>query len=116
MNRLGEVFGGPRVVLPVIHVEGPEQALRNARVALAAAARAAAASMDVVTTSGPGTGQAAAPDKLRRMKEALGVTPLAIASGVTPENVGGYLPWVDCFLVATGISRTFEEFDPGRVR
>jgi predicted TIM-barrel enzyme len=71
--------------------------------------------MDVVTTSGPGTGQAARPEKVRAMKEAIGSHPLALASGVTPENVTDYLAWVDCFLVATGISYTFEELDPGRV-
>ena len=35
---------------------------------------------------------------------------------MTPENVTDYLPWADCFLVATGISYTFEELDPARVR
>jgi hypothetical protein len=83
---------------------------------LARAAALAARCMDVVTTSGPGTGQAASPEKIRTMKQALGEHPLAIASGVTPENVGDYLPHADCFLVATGISYTFEELDPARLR
>jgi len=83
---------------------------------LAAVARTAAYYLDVVTTSGPGTGQAAAPEKLRVMREALGEHPLALASGVTPENIPSYLPYVDCFLVATGISRSFDELDPLRVR
>jgi predicted TIM-barrel enzyme len=83
---------------------------------LAKAARRAAPWIDVVTTSGPGTGKAAAPAKVRAMKEALGEHPLALASGVTPENVTDYLPWVDGFLVATGISYTFEDLDPARVR
>jgi len=83
---------------------------------LANAARNAAPFLDVVTTSGPGTGKAAAPEKIRTMKQAIGDKPLAIASGVTPENVPDYLPWADCFLVATGISYTFDELDPDRVR
>jgi hypothetical protein len=83
---------------------------------LARAAMQAKAYVDVVTTSGPGTGQAAAPEKIRTMKEALGEHPLGIASGVTPENVTDYLDWADCFLVATGVSYTFEELDPARVR
>lgn len=83
---------------------------------LEAACRVAARYMDVVTTSGPGTGHAADLEKIRRMKLALGNTPLAIASGITPENVGDYLPHADCFLVATGISRDFTELDPLRVR
>jgi len=81
-----------------------------------AACRVAARCMDVVTTSGPGTGRAAAVEKIRRMKQALGDTPLAIASGITPENVGDYLPHADSFLVATGIARSFTELDPVRVR
>src|SRR5262245_19066696 len=72
--------------------------------------------MDVVTTSGPGTGHAADTNKIWRMKLALGDTPLAIASGITPENVGNYLPHADSFLVATGISHSFTELDPSRVR
>jgi predicted TIM-barrel enzyme len=82
---------------------------------LAAAARRAVPWMDVVTTSGPGTGQAAPPAKVRAMKEAIGDAPLALASGVTPENVNDYLPWVDAFLVSTGISYDFEELDPARL-
>ena len=72
--------------------------------------------MDVVTTSGPGTGQPATREKITRMKRALGAFPLAIASGITPENVGDYLEVADCFLVATGISTSFTELDPGRLR
>ncbi|MBY0230587.1 MAG: hypothetical protein K2W96_14980, partial [Gemmataceae bacterium] len=45
----------------------------------AAAALRAAPWMDVVTTSGPGTGQAAPPAKVRSMKQALGDHPLALA-------------------------------------
>jgi len=82
---------------------------------LAQAARKAAQYMDVVTTSGPGTGHAASPEKISVMKQALGDHPLAIASGITPENVGDYLDSADCFLVATGISKSFEELDPDRV-
>ncbi|MGE0758595.1 MAG: BtpA/SgcQ family protein [Pirellulaceae bacterium] len=82
---------------------------------VAAAARLAAQYMDVVTTSGPGTGRAASVDKLRTMKSAIGASPLAVASGVTPENVRDYLDSVDAFLVATGISRTFTELDPVKV-
>jgi predicted TIM-barrel enzyme len=83
---------------------------------LARAAKLAARWLDVVTTSGPGTGQAADPEKIRVMKQALGDHPLAIASGVTPENVTDYLANADCFLAATGVSYTFEELDPDRVR
>ncbi|MFO0926446.1 MAG: hypothetical protein U0736_05325 [Gemmataceae bacterium] len=83
---------------------------------VAAAARKASRYMDLVTTSGPGTGLPAAPEKVRRMKQAIGTTPLALASGVTPENVTDYLASADCFLVSTGISSTLEDLDPDRIR
>jgi predicted TIM-barrel enzyme len=72
--------------------------------------------MDVVTTSGPGTGAEAGLVKIQRMKQAIGGFPLAIASGITPENVAQYLPFADCFLVDTGISKTFTEIDPSRLQ
>lgn len=75
------------------------------------AARVAVPFVDVVTTSGPGTGISADPDKIRSMRSGVGSAPLAIASGVTPENVSGYLPFADCFLVATGICQTIEVLD-----
>lgn len=83
---------------------------------LGRAAQTAVAYMDVVTTSGPGTGHAANIAKIRTMKQAIGDHPLAIASGITPENIGDYLPHADCFLVATGISHRFDQFDPARVQ
>lgn len=64
-----------------------------------------------IATSGQGTGQAADIDKIRVMKQALGDFPLAIASGVTPDNIEDYLPHSDCYLVATGISRSFTQLD-----
>ena len=82
----------------------------------AVTARRAQAHMDVVTTSGAATGSPADMAKIHRMKTALGDFPLGIASGITPENVSAYLPYVSCFLVATGISRSFTELDPARVR
>ena len=83
---------------------------------LEAAALLAAGFMDVVTTSGPGTGMSAQPEKIATMKRALGTHPLAIASGITPENVHEYLEVADCFLVATGVSSSFTELDPIRLK
>ena len=71
--------------------------------------------MDVVTTSGSCTGVAASVEKVASMKEAIGDRPLALASGVTLENVVQYLPFVEYFLVATGISTSFHELDPEKV-
>jgi uncharacterized protein len=81
--------------------------------------RAAAASlpyMDVVCTSGPGTGQEAAVDKVIAMRTGLGAHgALALASGVTEANVGHYLPYVDASLVGTGIEHAFGILDADRV-
>ncbi|MCX5884417.1 MAG: hypothetical protein NT096_00640 [Proteobacteria bacterium] len=75
------------------------------------AARLAVKYMDVVTTSGPGTGQAAFRGKILAMKKVLGDFPLAIASGIRPANIYDYMDVADCFLVATGISISFTELD-----
>jgi len=72
--------------------------------------------VDVVTTSGPSTGKAPDLSKIKMMREYLGDHPLAIASGITAENVSQFLPYVDCFLVATGISRNWQEFDPDKLK
>lgn len=80
------------------------------------AAMLAASYMDVITTSGPGTGLAAEVEKIRRMRAAIEDKPLAIASGITPENVKDYLGIADCFLVATGISRDFVTLDPEKLK
>ncbi|MBU6231919.1 MAG: adenine phosphoribosyltransferase [Patescibacteria group bacterium] len=81
-----------------------------------AAANVASTFMDVVTTSGKGTGQAAELDKIRDMSMGINNCALAIASGITPENVRSYKPYADCFLVATGISDSHTELNPAKVR
>lgn len=80
------------------------------------AAKLAMPYVDVITTSGDGTGIAADIKKIREMKLAIGNHPLAIASGITPENAPEYMPYADCFLVATGISNSHTELNPSRVR
>lgn len=79
-------------------------------------AQLAAPFVDVITTSGDATGSAPSVEKMRSMKEAVPSKPLAVASGMTPENVDLFLPYVDYFLVATGISFSHTELDPARVR
>lgn len=70
---------------------------------------------DVITTSGDETGSPPSLEKIQSIREAIGDFPLAIASGITPENVGEFLPYTDYFLVSTGISKSFDELDPCRV-
>ncbi len=77
--------------------------------------------MDVVTTSGIATGHEAGDGKITDFRAGLGEAPqdapLALASGITPENAARYGRDVDCFLVATGINRDgdFYNIDPARL-
>jgi predicted TIM-barrel enzyme len=78
-------------------------------------ATSAAPYMDVVCTSGPGTGYAADVEKVRALRAGLGDHAMALASGVTPENVRGYMPYVQAFLVGTGIEKRLGILDPAKI-
>jgi predicted TIM-barrel enzyme len=65
----------------------------------------------IPTTSGKATGVAADVEKINKMKRTLGDYPLAIASGLTPENILEYTKMIEYGLVSTGISKSFYEFD-----
>ena len=56
--------------------------------------------MDVITSSGPGTGYAATVEKAKALRSGAGDHPLALASGVSPENVAGFLPYVDAYYIS----------------
>jgi uncharacterized protein len=79
-------------------------------------ARAAATFTDVLVTSGVATGREADLTQVEAVRRGAGDRPIALASGVTSENVQMYLPLVDAYLVATGISRDFHTLDPARTR
>ena len=79
-------------------------------------AELAAPFVDVITTSGSGTGSAPDIEKIHLMRFATPLKPLAIASGMTPENVRDFIPLASKFLVATGISDSHTELNPARVR
>ena len=80
------------------------------------AAGHAATFMDVITTSGVATGHEADPSKIAAFRGAIGDRPLALASGITPENAVTYGD-VDCFMVATGINEpgNFYDIAPDRL-
>jgi predicted TIM-barrel enzyme len=80
------------------------------------AAREACKFMDVITTSGVATGQEADLGKLKTFRVAIGERPLAVASGLSPENAKDYAD-VDCFMIATGINEpgNFYDIDPVRL-
>ena len=79
-------------------------------------AEIAAGWMDVVTTSGIATGYEADSGKIAAFRRGLGDRPMALASGVTPDNAEAFAD-VDAFLVATGVSAPgeFHDLDPARL-
>lgn len=91
-NFIGQYFGG----LAFKYQPQPEN--------IELACQEAIESIDVPTTSGAGTGKPAALDKIKEIKIYLGEHPLALASGVSIENIEMYKPYVDYFLVASSIT------------
>ena len=67
-------------------------------------AKLASNHMDLVVTSGIATGHAADVSKIKTFRHNCGNTPLAVASGITPDNAKQYIQDVDLFMVATGIN------------
>ena len=63
---------------------------------------------DVSTTSGPGTGKAADINKILELRSYLGEHPMAIASGVSVDNIENYKGIVDYLLVASSITSRSE--------
>ncbi|MBS3941413.1 MAG: hypothetical protein KG028_10680 [Actinobacteria bacterium] len=84
--------------------------------ALPALGALARGNVDVATTSGPGTGQPIDHTRLLALREGLGEHPLALASGVTPDNVGEVADLVDHILVSTGIASPAGRLDPQRLQ
>ena len=82
------------------------------------AAAVASAFMDVVTTSGVATGKAADIDKITSFRSGADKNTLAIASGITPENIKDYCPYIEAVLVSTGINHEgdFYNINPTRLR
>lgn len=123
VTSLGTDDGAKRIAMHLIN--GPRGPVVYGSVAFkyqpyegdpAGAARAAAALGMLPTTSGASTGNAPSVSKARAMSEALGGGPLAVASGMTPENVDDFLPYFTHYLVATGVSLDDYHFDLARLR
>lgn len=69
----------------------------------------------IPTTSGEATGSAPEIFKIREMSSATNGN-LAIASGMTPDNVGTYAKYLSYILVATGISIDDYRIDPDKLK
>jgi predicted TIM-barrel enzyme len=68
----------------------------------------------IPTTSGEATGVPPSVKKLKLMS-VNGVRPLAVASGMTAQNVAMFAPYLTHILVATGISRDEYHIDPAKL-
>ncbi len=91
----------------------------TADIPLTEAARTAAFfGADGVVVTGVATGRAAAVDDVRVVRQAVGV-PVAIGSGVTPDNLPDFWPHADLFIVGSSFKCDGDwarELDPARVR
>jgi len=72
--------------------------------------------IDVVVTSGDGTSYAPDIEKIKTIKRFIGDKPLAIASGISPENKSMYKEWVDYFMVASSITDNYENIIESRLK
>ena len=82
----------------------------------AAAAQQARDAGFLPTTSGTATGAAPELAKIKAMAaEGPGGPRLAVASGMTAQNVAQFAPHLSAILVATGVSFDEHHFDPGRL-
>lgn len=79
------------------------------------AAQLAKAAGFIPTTSGAGTGQAPTLDKISTMFTSTNGL-LAIASGMTPENIEEFKPYLSHVLVSTGISKDEYHFDEDKLK
>jgi membrane complex biogenesis BtpA family protein len=89
----------------------------EARIAQIARETKRRALADVLLVTGPETGEAPEPDRVRTVKNAVPEAPVYVASGVTPDNVGDF-DAADGFIVGTWLKRggvTANEVDPARV-
>lgn len=108
--------GVPRLYFGGVAFKGQHDADLDDRSAALSAMHEARLGLDVVTTSGPGTGHATPRSKVKAMRFCLGDHPLACASGVSIDNVPGLLPYVDAFIVASSVERDFGYFDKQKLR
>jgi len=90
-----EYFGGVAFKYTPTYTDNPADAARSAI--------EYGPNIDVVTTSGPGTGYAADVRKVAAMKAVMGDRELALASGVSISNIEQYRPYVDDILAASSI-------------
>jgi len=72
--------------------------------------------MDVLTTSGSATWNAANIDEIKKFHAHAWWFPIALASGITPDNIWSYAPYIDVSIVATWISQDFFNLDRNKLK
>lgn len=65
----------------------------------------------IPTTSGSATGKEASVEDVASLKRGLDNAPLALASGITPDNFESFCPHISHALVATGVSNSFYDLN-----
>ena len=78
-------------------------------------AKVASEFVDYLTTSGEATGSPPTPEKIQRIRKACPAKPIAIASGISVDNVRQF-PWANAFLVASSIGKTFTQLCPDKTK
>ena len=71
--------------------------------------------MDVITTSGPATGQPASIEKIKLIRQYIGNHKLAIASGINTGNKKIFEKYADYLLVASSITDSNEMIDEDKL-
>lgn len=71
--------------------------------------------LDVLTTSGDGTGISADASKVELFKSIAGKYPVWLASGVTPENFHEYAPNANVTICASWVSDSYYDLNPKKV-
>lgn len=90
--------------------------LRDPKKSIEKSARQAMGWMDGITITGPGTGQATDPEKARRTRSVIGDHPMGAASGVSSENVGSLVPYIDYMLVNSSIADANRRIVPEKLK
>lgn len=71
--------------------------------------------VDIITTSWKWTGISADVEKVKRIKELAWNYPVGLASWISAENIANYIKNTDISIVATNISKNYNDLDPSKV-
>jgi membrane complex biogenesis BtpA family protein len=116
--RYRRELGAEVLILADVHVKHARP-LWGADLGLAAAETAYRGLADGLIVTGPATGQAVAAEDLAAVRQAVPDRPVLVGSGVTPENVAGWLGQCEGAIVGSSLKydgRVENRLDPHRVK